>query len=144
MIDIALKYGYNGPGSFSRAFTKFHGITPVQAKNEKIILKSFSGVSVKIILEGGTTMDYRIEKWKAFEVIAKRARYRGGKEISQKNIHATWATCGADGTIDTLCEYVNPENIFGGAIVGICFDNPTEGATMQSERLIRAVMWRQG
>ena len=35
VIDIALKYGYNSPESFSRAFTKFHGITPVQAKNEK-------------------------------------------------------------------------------------------------------------
>ena len=65
-------------------------------------------------------MDYRIEKREEFEVIAKRARYGGGQEISQKNIHATWAACGADGTIDTLCRYVNPENIFGGAIVGIC------------------------
>lgn len=62
VIDIALKYGYNSPESFSRAFTKFHGITPVQAKNEKLTLKSFSRVSVKITLEGGTTMDYRIEK----------------------------------------------------------------------------------
>ena len=115
VIDIALKYGYNSPESFSRAFTKFHGITPVQAKNEKLTLRSFSRVSVKIILGEG------------FEVIAKRARYGGGQEISQKNIHATWATCGADGTIDTLCKYINPENIFGGAIVGICFDNPIEG-----------------
>jgi len=35
VIDIALKYGYNSPESFSRAFTKFRGITPVQVKNEK-------------------------------------------------------------------------------------------------------------
>jgi AraC family transcriptional regulator len=34
-------------------------------------------------------MDYRIEKREEFEVIAKRARYGGGQEISQKNIHAT-------------------------------------------------------
>ena len=38
---------------------------------------------------GGTIMDYRIEKREEFEVIAKRARYGGGQEISQKNIHAT-------------------------------------------------------
>ena len=48
VIDIALKYGYNSPESFSRAFTKFHGITPAQAKSEKLTLKSFSRVSVKI------------------------------------------------------------------------------------------------
>ena len=29
VIDIALKYGYDSPDSFSRAFTKFHGISPL-------------------------------------------------------------------------------------------------------------------
>lgn len=72
-------------------------------------------------------MEYRIEKREGFEIIAKRARYGGGQEIGQKNICATWAACGADGTLDTLCRYINPENIFGGAIVGICFDNPEKG-----------------
>ncbi len=72
-------------------------------------------------------MNYRIEKREGFEIIAKRAGYGGGQEISQKNIHATWAACGAEGTIDTLCKYVHPENIFGDAIAGICFDNPLEG-----------------
>lgn len=32
IIDIALRYGYDTPESFSRAFTRFHGITPSQAK----------------------------------------------------------------------------------------------------------------
>ena len=59
-------------------------------------------------------MEYRIEKREGFEIIAKRARYGGGQEIGQKNICATWAACGADGTLDTLCGYINPENIFGG------------------------------
>lgn len=72
-------------------------------------------------------MDYIIEKREGFEIIAKRAGYGGGQEISQKNIHATWAACGAEGTIDALCKYVHPENIFGDAIAGICFDNPLEG-----------------
>ena len=32
IIDIAIKYGYDTPESFSRAFTRFHGITPSEAK----------------------------------------------------------------------------------------------------------------
>ena len=32
IIDVALKYGYDTPESFSRAFTRFHGITPSEAK----------------------------------------------------------------------------------------------------------------
>ena len=127
VIDVALKYGYNSPESFSRAFTKFHGITPAQAKNGNVNLKSFSRISVKLILEGGTAMDYRIEKREAFQVIAKRASYEGSGEIASKNIHNTWDTCIKDGTIQTLAGYVNPENVFGGAIVGISFADCKEG-----------------
>ena len=32
VIDVAIKYGYNSPDSFTRAFTKFHGIPPSMAK----------------------------------------------------------------------------------------------------------------
>ena len=127
VIDVALKYGYNSPESFCRAFTKFHGLAPSQVKAGASNLKSFSPVSVKLVIEGGTTMDYRIVKKDAFKVIAKRARYGGGGEISQKNIHATWEQCNADGTIEKLCGYIHPENIFGDSIVGICFDNPNAG-----------------
>ncbi|MEY8353445.1 AraC family transcriptional regulator [Lachnospiraceae bacterium 54-53] len=128
VIDTALKYGYDSPESFCRAFTKFHGINPSEAKTRSSCLKSFSRLSVKLVLEGGTTMDYRIEKKDAFQVIAKRARYQGGGEITQKTIHDTWAACREDGTIEALCRYVKPDGMFGNAIVGICFDNPDKGA----------------
>ncbi len=62
IIDIALKYGYETAESFTRAFTKFHGITPSNAKANKDKLKHFSRLSVKITLSGGNTMNYRIEE----------------------------------------------------------------------------------
>ncbi len=62
VIDIALKYGYDSPDSFAKAFQKFHGITPSQARADGKMLKSFSRLSIKISLEGGITMDYRIEE----------------------------------------------------------------------------------
>jgi len=61
VIDIALKYGYDSPDSFAKAFQKFHGITPSQARADGSMLKSFSRLSIKISLEGGTIMNYRIE-----------------------------------------------------------------------------------
>ena len=33
IIDIALKYGYDSSESFSRAFTRFHGIAPSKARS---------------------------------------------------------------------------------------------------------------
>lgn len=34
IIDIAMKYGYDSPDSFTRAFTRFHGVTPTAARKE--------------------------------------------------------------------------------------------------------------
>ena len=73
VIDVALKYGYDTPESFSRAFVRFHGITPTEARRGKTI-KSFSRLSVKLILSGGNTMDYRIEKREAMRVVCKKKR----------------------------------------------------------------------
>ena len=62
VIDVALKYGYESPDSFAKAFQKFHGITPSEARADGKLLKSFSRLSIKVSLEGGTTMNYRIEE----------------------------------------------------------------------------------
>lgn len=71
VIDIALKYGYESPESFTRAFSRFHGVTPSKAKKDGSKLKSFSRLSVKITLSGGNIMDYKIIEKNAFDIIEK-------------------------------------------------------------------------
>ncbi len=61
VIDAAYKYGYESPESFSKAFSRFHGSTPRQAKQKGAKLHLFNPLVIKIILEGGSIMDYRIE-----------------------------------------------------------------------------------
>ena len=61
VIDVAFKYGYGTSESFSRAFFKFHGIMPSQVK-EGCSLKSFSRLSIKPNLIGGSEMTYKIEE----------------------------------------------------------------------------------
>lgn len=50
VIDIALKYGYDSPDSFAKAFQKFHGVTPSQARQRRgaeilfpTVYQSFTG-----------------------------------------------------------------------------------------------------
>lgn len=83
IIDIAMKYGYDSPDSFARAFSRFHGVTPTAARKDKVMLKSFAPLKVKLSLEGGYLMDYRIEKKESFTVIANARTfpYEGAKEI---------------------------------------------------------------
>lgn len=82
VIDVAVKYGYDSPDSFAKAFTRFHGITPSQAGKEHVMLKSFAPLKLKLSLEGGYLMDYKITKKEAFTVIANAGTfaYEGAKE----------------------------------------------------------------
>lgn len=61
IIDIAYKYGYESPESFSRAFTRFHGISPMTARSQKEKLRSFPKISVKSIL-GGHQMTQKLQE----------------------------------------------------------------------------------
>jgi AraC family transcriptional regulator len=77
VIDIALKYGYDSPDSFAKAFFKFHGITPSEARTNGKMLKSFSRLSIKISLEGGTVMNYRIEKKPELTLLGYKKHFNG-------------------------------------------------------------------
>lgn len=61
VIDAAYKYCYESPESFSKAFSRFHGSTPKQAKQKGAKLHLFNPLVIKITLEGGSVMDYRME-----------------------------------------------------------------------------------
>ena len=70
VLDAALKYGYETPESFSKAFSRFHGCTPKQAKVKGAPLRMFNPLSIKITMEGGSIMDYRIVKQKPQRFLA--------------------------------------------------------------------------
>ncbi|MDE5679915.1 MAG: AraC family transcriptional regulator, partial [Lachnospiraceae bacterium] len=70
VIDVAYKYGYESPESFSKAFSQFHGATPRQAKQKGTKLHLFNPLVIKMILEGGSVMDYRIEHKESQRFIA--------------------------------------------------------------------------
>ncbi len=77
VIDVALKYGYESPDSFAKAFQKFHGILPSQARSNGSNLKSFSRLVLKFSLEGGTTVNYRIETKPALTLLGYKKRFSG-------------------------------------------------------------------
>lgn len=56
IIDIALKYQYESPESFSRAFARFHGVSPMAARSQKGHIHSFAKISVESIFGGNTIM----------------------------------------------------------------------------------------
>ena len=86
VIDAASKYGYDNPESFTKAFQKFHGVLPSQARNGTT-LKSFSRLSIKVSLEGGNVMNYRIEEKSGMKLTGYKRRFTGSPNNKQEQDH---------------------------------------------------------
>ena len=69
--EIAFKYGYESQESFTKAFKRFHGITPAQARTESFRLKTFLPLNLKLTIEGGDRLEYTIEKKPAMKLIGQ-------------------------------------------------------------------------
>ncbi|CAH1195549.1 HTH-type transcriptional activator RhaR [Paenibacillus plantiphilus] len=74
IIDLAIKYGYNSPDSFARAFQSLHSITPSEAKNSGQPLKAFPRMTFQLSIKGGSEMNYRIEEKEAFRIVGLTKR----------------------------------------------------------------------
>jgi len=68
VIDVALKYGYQSPEAFARAFKNLHGIMPTSAREQGVSLKAYPRISFHISIKGDVEMNYRIEQRGAFEM----------------------------------------------------------------------------
>jgi len=60
VLDVALKYGYETAESFTKAFTRFHGMTPSAAKRQASGLLFFAPLSVNIDVRGGFIMKRKL------------------------------------------------------------------------------------
>lgn len=78
VIDVALKYGYESPVSFARAFHALHGVTPAMARRPGTALKAYPRLSFLITIKGAEAMNYRIESKESFEVFGIEEIFRTG------------------------------------------------------------------
>lgn len=74
VIDVAMKYGYSSPDSFTRAFQYLHGITPSEARSNGYSLKAYPPMTFQLSIKGGSEMNYRIEEKEEFCIIGIKKR----------------------------------------------------------------------
>lgn len=51
IIDLAFKYGYDSPTSFTRAFQNIHGVSPSGARNKGVKLKAHPRMTFLILIK---------------------------------------------------------------------------------------------
>lgn len=76
VMDVALKYGYDTPESFAKAFRRFHGMTPAQVRQKRGEIRPFLPLKITVSVKGGSEMDYTVERMEAFRVIGVHRRFR--------------------------------------------------------------------
>lgn len=126
VIDIALKYGYDTPEGFSRAFVRFHGVTPHAVKKGRAALKSFAPLRITISLKGGEGMNYKIVNKEAFTVIEKAEIHSVTDNENLNTVAAFWDRALTDGTMDFLVSCLSPDekNLYG-----ICYNDNSPGSS---------------
>lgn len=73
VVDIALKYGYDSPTAFNRAFQSIHGIAPSLARKETAVLKSYPMLKFSFAIRGMEELNYKVENKNAFSIVGKAA-----------------------------------------------------------------------
>ncbi len=88
VIDAALRYGYDSTDSFAKAFQRFHGISPSQAREPGASLRSLAPLHIRITLEGGSMLDYRIVEKAPFTIVGVRRPFNS--DTSYQEIPKFW------------------------------------------------------
>ncbi|SDM67410.1 AraC family transcriptional regulator [Acetanaerobacterium elongatum] len=104
VIDLALKYGYESPEAFTRAFVSVHGMPPSAARTEGVHLKAYPQISFQITIQGVTKMDYRIVEREAFTVYGIERIFDMTGDRNLIEIPRFWKECYDNGEVDKLGE----------------------------------------
>lgn len=160
VTEAAYKYGYEFPESFSKAFSRFHGSTPKQAKQKGAKLHLFNPLVIKITVEGGSIMDYRMEHRERQRFLAL-VRAFPNEIINDDNNHSIpdfWSECYEKDLVEPmkalrpagkrdiygLCSPVKDSETHFNYGIGVVLDGDTDAAG--SERLVNNgyTVWETG
>jgi AraC family transcriptional regulator len=110
ILDIAIKYGYSSPDSFTRAFQSLHGISPSEARRKCQSLKAFPRMTFQLSIQGGNEMNYRIVEKEAFHLVGIKKRVPIIFNGVNPEIAAMWQSLDLE-KINTLKQLSNVEPI---------------------------------
>ncbi len=167
IIELALKYGYDSPNSFTRAFQNLHGVTPKSARDKGIQLKAYPRMTVHISIKGDVEMNYRVEEKEAFSVFGVDTMVSAIDGKCYQQIPEFWLNSVNDGTMEKILRaagnrneitikgdmFGNQEMLLNGALFGhngkdgtfrylICQDTPESGISDEFVKLnIPSLTW---
>ncbi|MEK4292456.1 AraC family transcriptional regulator [Paenibacillus sp. FSL R5-0914] len=102
VIDVAMKYGYDSPEAFARAFKNLHGIMPTSARDTGVSLKAYPRMSFHISIKGDVEMNYRIEQRGSFEMFGVYGFINADQKTAFSEVPQFRIKCDDDGSVDLM------------------------------------------
>lgn len=120
IMDVAIRYQYDTQESFSKAFTRFHGISPSKVKKERSKLKMFRPLNINVNIEGGfdlsqelvdqlllidwSEIDKKLPAEEAYEQIVQWSREARGQNPDVFDALTEWILNDSEWTEEKLAE----------------------------------------
>lgn len=122
VLEVALRYGYESPTAFNRAFQQVHGISPSAAQKEGTALKAYPRISFSISIKGAVEMEYRIVTKESFRIVGVKAQLEKDVEESFRIVPQLWQQIALNGQMGQLIPLMNqePTGVLG---VSACMDD---------------------
>ena len=112
VIDVSIKYGYESPTSFNRAFKRVHQVSPSTAQKKGTFLKSYSPISFKLTIKGVEEMEFRIENKESFRVVGLQTKLTNDFEENAIEIPKLWQQSTSNGKLNEIISLMD-ENLNG-------------------------------
>lgn len=124
VIDVAMKYGYDSPEAFARAFKNLHGIMPISARDKGVSLKAYPRMSFHISIKGDIEMNYRIEQKKSFEMFGVYGLISSDMKTAFSEVPQLRKKCDDDGSVELMNDLLGR---FGNTVLhAALYDNTGE------------------
>lgn len=117
VLDVALKYGYQSPTAFNRAFQSVHGLPPSAVREAGAAVKAFPPLRFTITIKGVEEMEYRIEKREAFRIVGVSIPIDRDMEKNFNTVPLFWNKTASEGTLEKLAGMMDTQPM---GILGVC------------------------
>ena len=134
VLDVAMKYGYDSPESFAKAFRKVHGINPSAARAPGVVLKAYLRISFHLSVKGDRDMEYRLVEQTGFTIVGRSIRTTTRDQENLRRIPEFWDECCASGLGERLRR-------IGGDLLGVCMEFSPD---MEEFTYVIGVRWTGG
>lgn len=125
IIDAAYKYGYETPESFTKAFNRYHGISPSKLRQQGQLTKQFLRIYPSANLKDKLDLSVTLKKYPAFRLIGISTQFPLTETIFRDDIPKFWDQCLEDDTIYKLIQASDSSQPFQG-LAACCIEADTK------------------